>query len=255
MSKTMQMFFVSALAIAVVATYGTRLSLADDWTMNITVDNQYAIYFGDAFLTVPTSVGGDGNWTTTETWTITGVSPTAYLYVATASDHNVAQGFLGSFTNITTSTTYDTSDDTSSPWEVFPAGQYLAALNALDGTIPATTWPISVQPTMSQVQTAVNYATTNNLWVNPTSVPGYDNSSSPSPWGNRPGIPATAEWIWHDTGTGTSIPYPAPFDGFNHDEFLVFRVPGVVPEPGSAALLVVASSMFGLVRRTRRELP
>ena len=226
---------------------------ADDWTMTITVDNQYDIYFGDAFLTTPTFVGGDTNWPTVESWSITGVSPTAFLYVATASDHSVAQGFIGSFTNITTSTTYLTSDDTTSPWEVFPAGQYLAALNAIDSSIPATTWPISVQPTMSQVQTAVNYATSNNLWIDPTSAPTYDNSGTALPWGGIGGIPAAAEWIWHDTGNDVATIWTAPFEGFNHDEFLVFRVPGVaVPEPASCLLAVLGCSYL-VVQRKRSE--
>lgn len=225
---------------------------ADDWTMSITVDNQYDIYFGDSLLSVPTFVGGDGDWTNTESWSITGVSPTAFLYVATASDHSVAQGFIGSFTNVTTGDVYETSSLPSSPWEVFPAGRYLTQLNAIDGTIPAGVWPAGVQPTMSQVQTAVAYATTNSLWIDPVSAPGYVNGSSPLPWGGRPGIPATAEWIWHDSGVGTSSPYPAPFDGFNHEEFLVFRVPGqAIPEPAGAVLTVLGVAIGGFGRRVR----
>jgi len=33
---------------------------------------------------------------------------------------------------------------------------------------------------------------------------------------------------------------PSPLAGFNHDEFLVFRVPGVAPEPASLLLLAVS---------------
>lgn len=250
MKHNFQRMAATVIAVAALSTLLCGRSLADDWSMAITVDNQYDIYFGDAFLTSPTSVGSDTDWTTTETWTITGVSPSAYLYVATASDHSSAQGFIGSFTNVTTSTTFVTSDNTSSPWEVFPAGQYLVQLNAIDTSIPATTWPSLTQPSTSQVQTAVAYATANNLWVTPTSAPGYDNGSSPSPWGFRSGIPNAAEWIWHDTGTGPSSPYPAPFTGYNHDEFLVFRVPGVVPEP--ATITLALTGLLGL-RRPRRS--
>ncbi len=227
----------------------------DNWTMSITVDNQYDIYFGDQYLTVPTFAGGDGTWPTTETWNVTGVTPTDFLYVATASDHSVAQGFIGEFTNLTTSNTFVTSDNAGTPWEVFPAGNYLPALNALDPSIPAGVWPPAIQPTMSQVQTAVNYATVNNLWITPTSVPGYDNGSSPSPWGTRSGISASAEWIWYDSGLDTTptYPYPAPFSGFNHAEFLVFRVPGVaVPEPATGALSLCGVAALALVARRRR---
>ena len=230
----------------------TSATQADTWVMDITVDNIYDIYFGDSLLTTATLAGSDANWMTTESWTITSVASSAFLYVATASDHSTAQGFIGSFKNTTTGSTYRTSDDASSPWEVFPAGQWLAALNAIDGTIPAGVWPVSTQPTVTQVQTAVAYATTNNLWVDPVSAPGYDNGSGPLPWGGRPGIPAASEWIWHDTGVGPGAPYPAPFTGFNHDEFLIFRVPGVaVPEPTCAALVLLGFAAVLLCNRNR----
>lgn len=224
---------VSAMIIG-----GAGSALADDWSMSITVDNYYDIYFGDQFLTTPTFVGGDGDWPTTETWGILGVAATDFLYVATASDHFVAQGFIGEFKNLTTGYTFVTSDDLGSPWEVFPAGQYLADLNALDPTIPATVWPAGTQPTVTQVETAVAYATTNGLWVATDSAPSYTNGDSPAPWGTRPSIPASAEWIWHDSGDVPGGLYPSPFQGGNHDEFLVFRVEGAaVPEPTTLVLL------------------
>lgn len=73
---------VPALTVALAFAAGEGEAQADDWTMAITVDNQYDIYFGDAYLTVPTFVGGDLNWPTVETWSITGVSSTAFLYVS-----------------------------------------------------------------------------------------------------------------------------------------------------------------------------
>ena len=247
-------WFQLALAAVVLGGLCASPALAQhDWNMTITVDNQYDIYFGDSLLSVPTFVGGDTDWTNTEEYSETGVDPTAFLYVATASDQSVAQGFIGEFQNLTTSSTLVTNDDTGTPWEVFPAGAFSAALNVIDNTIPAGAWPAGAQPTQSQVQVAVNYATTNNEWLTPTSVPGHDNATGPAPWGTRAGIPGAAEWIWHDTGIGTSFPYPAPFDGFNHDEFLVFRIAGLaVPEPGSAVLALLAMSAWGVVPRRKR---
>jgi len=63
---------------------------------------------------------------------LTHLGPCCFLYVATASDHGVAQGFLGTFTNLITGDVYETSDDSTSPWEVFPTGQYLTQLNMLE---------------------------------------------------------------------------------------------------------------------------
>ncbi len=247
-------WFQSALAVAILGGLCASPALAQhSWQMTMTVDNEYNVYFGDSLLSVPTFVGGDPNWMTTESYFQAGVDASAFLYVATASDHSVAQGFIGTFTNVTTGNTFHTSDNTGTPWEVFPAGAYLAALNGIDGTIPAGVWPSSTQPTVTQVQTAVNYATVNNLWITPSSTAGYDNASNPLPWGTRAGIPLTAEWIWHDTGTGTSVPYPAPFDGYNHDEFLVFRIAGnSVPEPGSAVLALFGMTVCGFAARRKR---
>ncbi len=229
-------------------------ALADNWTMAITVDNQYDIYFGDQYLTSPTFVGGSANWFVTDNWSIAGVASTDDLYVATASDQTVAQGLLGEFTNTTTGHSIVTSAASSTPWQVFPAGAYLTQLNAIDSSIPSSVWPASVQPTQTQVQEAVAYATTNALWVTPDSAPNYYNSDNPAPWSTRPGLPGNAEWIWHNAGTVPSGPYPAPFNGGNEDEFLVFRIPGAaVPEPSTWALLLCGGSIALLARLRRRR--
>ena len=68
-------------------------------------------------------------------------------------------------------------------------------------------------------------------------------------------IPAIAEWIWHDSGRVPSGSYPSPFQGGNHNEFLVFRVEGAaVPEPSTLVLLscgVVVAGAWTLRQRTR----
>ena len=215
-------------------------AVADDWVMHMTVDNVYDVYFGNSIAT-DFHAGGDSNWQTTETWYAYGRDPADYLYVATASDHVVAQGFLGDFVNTTLGATIQTG---STVWQVFPAGKYWPQI---DPGWP-NPWPAWQMPTQAQVDAAIAFATTNNLWAAPTQVPGYDNSSNPAPWGNRPGISPTASWIWYDSGNdpggGT---YPVPFNGFNHDEFLVFRVPNA-PEPSA-----LAATLIGLATLRRRE--
>jgi hypothetical protein len=231
------------LAIGLLIAASTPSLMADNWTIKMTVDNQYDVYFGNS-LSTSLVVGGDTNWTTTETWNVTGAGPNDFLYVSTASDHSVAQGFLGEFTNTTQSVTIETG---SGLWEVFPAGKWL---QLIDPSWPAT-WPASVMPTQAEVDQAIAFATINNLWQTPDSLPSYQNSLSPSPWGTQGAISGTASWIWHDSGNQVSpVTYPIPYDGFNHDEFLIFRVPNV-PEPATA--LLMAGGALPLLSRRRRR--
>ncbi len=220
----------------------TAPAAADDWTMTITVDNQYDVYFGTNLVT-NTFAGGDTAWPTVETYNAIGVAPTDYLYVSTASDHSVAQGFIGVFQNTTQGTTIKTGD---AAWEVFPAGAYLQSIN---GSWPAV-WPGGVQPTQSEVDQAITYAEINGLWQPTSFLTNWTNATHPGPWPNNiAGIPSDATWIWHDAGV-TGGAYPAPYGGANHDEFLIFRIAGdAVPAPGGVALAALAG--LTLARRRR----
>ncbi len=239
-----------SLALLAVACLASPV-LADNWNMYLTVDNQFDVYFGTNTATTGSVVGSGSNWATEYNFTATGQLPTDYLYVATASDHSTAQGFIGTFTNTTTNATVVTGD---SAWEVFPAGAY-AATNPYH-PLP---WPSSLMPTQAEVDTAIAYAETNNLWVNPVGAAGYDNDPSTPiapyglEWGTTyPNMPSDAQWVWHDTGRGDPghfLTWPAPLYGFNHDEFLIFRVVGAAPTPGTAGLVGIAGLLAGRRRR------
>lgn len=225
----------------------------DNWTIHITVDNQYAIYFGTAATTTGAVVGTDLNWPDTETWNAVGKLSTDYTYVATASDYRTAQGFLAEFVNTTQNYTFLTGDP---EWTVCPAGLY-AATNPF---FP-NPWPASTMPTQAQVDTAIAYCTVNNLWVAPTTAAGYTNSASTQPWGLRPNIPGNAQWIWYESGNVPSGSYPTPFQGGNHQEFLVFRVQPVpvTPQPpvpavsGWGIMVLVLSVLTGIAIKFGRR--
>ncbi|NUQ68931.1 MAG: hypothetical protein HUU18_11725 [Phycisphaerales bacterium] len=209
----------------------------DNWTIHLTVDNQYSLYFGNSLATT-SFVGTDTNWATTDTWNAVGMAPTDYAYVATASDLSVAQGFLGEFNNTTQGYQFLTG---GTNWQVFSAAPHLLALYGFGS------WPVNVLPTQTQLDSAIAFATNNNLWVTPAEYTNWDNrvAGNITTWGHRSGISTAAEWIWHlQPGTGGN-----PFSpGANHGEFLVFRVQGI-PAPGSAALL----GLGGLLAMRRRR--
>lgn len=207
---------------------------ADDWVIHMTVDNQFDAWFGTPFGT-NFHAGSGNSWPTTYTFNAFGRATTDYLYVSTASDHAVAQGFIGDFTNTTTNMTTVTGDLI---WEVFPAGRYLSQMGMGPGP-----WPPSLQPTQAQVDTAILYATTNNLWL----TPYIGGLNGVGPWGARPGISSNARWIWH---RDPNSPFTdATQESWNHEEFLVFRIAGAVPAPGSLALV----GAFGVMATRRRR--
>jgi hypothetical protein len=242
----------NALAFAALFSVGLATPvLADNWDMYLTVDNQFDVYFGTATTTTGNVVGSGNDWQQEYHFTANGQLPTDYLYVATASDHKSAQGFIGVFTNTTTNATVTTGDVA---WEVFAAGAHAA-------TNPywPNAWPSLQMPTQAQVDTAIAYAETNGLWVNPVGAAGYDNDPATPiapygmEWGTTyPNMPRTAQWVWHDSGSGDpphNLWWPRPLHGYNHDEFLVFRVVGAAPAPGTAALLGLAGLTCGRRRR------
>lgn len=208
----------------------------DDWVMHLTADNQFDAYFGTDTATTFHAGFGD-SWPTTYTFTATGRLPTDYLYVATTSDQSTAQGFIGDFTNTTLGATTYTGD---AIWEVFAAGAH-------EETNPfwPNPWPASLQPTQSEVDKAIAFATDNDLWESTDTDPaGAPNGVEP--WGFRPGIAAEADWIWHRAPHGPVDPLHG---SYNHDEFLVFRVVGVTPAPGALSLVGLAAIGAGRRRR------
>ena len=206
------------------------LAKADDWDIYLTIDNFGTVYFGTCTKTVGGLVGISSNWTVEDHFVASNQPPGGYLYVAAASDHAVAQGFVCKFKNVTFNSTFWTGDPA---WQVFPACKYAG--------IPGITcpWTANTQPTQTQVDAAIAYASANNFWVTPTSAPGYDlDPSTPTgsysySWGysfphiwQSSDLPNQAMWIWYESGLVPSGAFHTPFEGGNHQEFLVFRIAG-----------------------------
>jgi hypothetical protein len=249
-----RLVWLRAVCVGFLVSISLSTARADDWDIYITVDNQFDVYFGSSTAT-DFYAGSGTSWPTEYHFTATGRPPTDYLYVATASDQSVAQGFISSFTNTTIGKTISTGNVDPNTgmqvWEVFDAGAYAAT-----NPYYPSPWPPSLLPTQAQVDAAISYANSFGLWHAPTGATGYDNDTSTStapytyPWTYYPNIETKAKWIWHDSGSDPGSAFmPAPLNGFNHDEFLVFRVIGKVPEPST----LIGLGTIGLVALLRRR--
>lgn len=219
----------------------TEQNTLHDWDMYLTCDNQIHVYFGTPVTTTGAQVGEHKEWQTEGHFTATGRAATDYMYVVTASDQATAQGFIGVFTNTTLGRTTTTADTV---WEVFAAGAH-PETNPYCTTAPCIddqAWPKSTFPTQEEVDVAISFAEANSLWVTPYSHPDYDrDDATPMTefgtywWGlgeaAYPNIPVEARWIWHDSGRNPdNAQAPGAYREFNHDEFLVFRIKGTVPQ-------------------------
>ena len=229
------------LSLAIVAAYAAPSAMADTIKVAVTVDNSYALFLGNG-TSATSFVGSDFNWPTTESYTFE-LPKSSFIYVVTASDLSVAQGFLGQFENLTTGYKFYSSDI---QWQVMATG--LGNSGA-----PYSGSAADLALLTKEVQDANAGGNASNGWV-PTTA---GDANGASPWGARPDIDAAAHWVWYNK-PGSGITNPT-IGGYNHDEWLVFRVgvaatpagPAPVPEPAAWALMGVGLLCVGWNARRR----
>lgn len=194
----------------------------------VTADNHYALYSqngGNVNFVGRNEVGIEGdpgtyNWSLPETWTFETDGP---IYLAAWSDDFFAQGLLGQFA-VAGGPTILSGD---AGWQVYRTG-----LDRDTGD-PA--------PAGAEMQSLINFATSNNLWNAPTV--GDPNVAATLPWHQIPGITPNARWMWADTPQGQD-----PFEpGNDWQEYLIFCYN--IPSPGAIAL----AGMGGLMMARRRR--
>lgn len=217
--------------------------------VSLTVDNSYALFYGTA-TQATTFVGSNFNWTDTETYNFN-LPSNNYIYVVTASDVAVAQGFLGQFENLDEGYKFYSN---SPQWQVMATG--------LGNAAPYTGSASDLALLSAEIQDANGGGNPSGGWVGLTEGP----VNGGGPWGLRPGIDAAAHWTWYSSNGDPDPTTP----GFNHSEWLAFRValaatPNVpVPDPnprptpdGGTTVGLLAISLIGLhqaVRLKRRSL-
>lgn len=179
---------------------------------HFTCDNSYAVYVGTQSAVVtkvlPTTGDGITNSNATQIFQGDDVTFTAnsgdYFYLIAWSDDSSVQGLIGEFTGTSTILTGDAA------WEVYATGKNYGNNQA---------------PTASEITGHIVAANSASAWK--ATAVGPTNANSSLIYGG----PATlkvgnvrdnAQWIWYNSGKNGNN---SAFVGFNHDEFLIFRIP------------------------------
>lgn len=232
---------VRNLAVAATLATAGASALATNIQVKMTVDNSYAIFYGTG-TAATTFVGSDASWPTVETYNFN-LPLSNFLYVVTASDLSVAQGFLGQFDNLDDLYTFYSSDP---QWEVMATG--------LGSAAPYTGSPADLTLLTNEILDANAGGNASLGWVGLTAGP----ANGGGVWGGPlPGIDPGARWVWYSSNGDPDPTTP----GFNHDEWLVFRIAVAsepvheVPEPANVALgVATASVLLGSWAHRRRRL-
>jgi hypothetical protein len=179
---------------------------------HFTCDNSYAVYVGTqaAVVTKVLPATGDGisNSNATQIFTGEDVTFTAnsgdYFYLIAWSDDSAVQGLIGEFSGTNTIFTGNAA------WEVYATGKNYGNGQA---------------PTASEINNHITSANSANAWKATAVGPTNANSSQIYAGASNlkvANISDDANWIWYDSGRNGGH---SPFLGFNHDEFLIFRIP------------------------------
>jgi hypothetical protein len=165
----------------------------------LSVDNGYIAYLSTDNFNPGSMISSGNNWTTT--YTFSGINLTAgqnYFLHIYAYDQGGIAGFLGQF-NLT------------GAGHLFSNGQSTLMTNTIDWSVSTSGWN--------------SYLAANTLGVNGV-----------GPWGTRPGISSSAEWIWSADANNHD---------FNYFSTAISAVAVEVPEPNS--LFLMSLVIIGLV--------
>ncbi|MEN9864640.1 MAG: hypothetical protein RL748_230 [Pseudomonadota bacterium] len=223
------------LATAALLAATAAPAMADQIRVTMTVDNSYALFYGTQ-STATNFVGSNFSWPTARTFNFN-LPTNQYLYVVTASDLSVAQGFLGQFENLTQNYKFYSQD---SQWQVMATG--------LGSNAPYSGSAADLALLSHELVDANNGGNASHGWVGTTAGP----NNGSAPWGRISGIDSAARWVWYSNNGDIDPTTP----GHNHDEWLVFRIPVAatpVPEPETYAMMGLGLAALAFVVRRKKQ--
>lgn len=180
-------------------------------------DNYFAVFQGNA--TGATSFVTSLDCTTDascivngKSFSIPNVKNGDYIYVIAWSDHEVAQGLLGSLSGFVLDQGCGYAETGMAGWQVYANGA------AFSGKPDSKSFLADLNTSIVKANNGIN-----GTWGAPA-VGTTNNGSSASVPVLVSGNTGNAKWIWHNSGNciGSSQPFQG---GCNHNEYLVFRFP------------------------------
>jgi hypothetical protein len=216
----MKCFFILIIAVCIWVVSLPCILSAQPFQIEgyVDVDNYYNLYTGDPTGNQLTYRGyGSGPWYTTNHPPIQYTLTTSDLciYFAAWSDWGAIQGLLH---NLRIDGVPAWFDDPR--WEVYPTNT---------GYCCGYGGPMSIDELQAYIQVANQSNGWRALTLGEMNDGTFPNSCNGWLFNPSPNIDHAARWAWYDSGNGPGI--CDPWDGFDHGEYLIFRLCIELPVP------------------------